>query len=642
MAMQLKNFLKRYPWRTEHLISGKPLEFCWSFKVKANRKVLWTYFSNTSKLNHALGLGKKNIKEVNGKILVQETINGLRQEWIEEPWSWVENQEILIHRKYNHGFARFFRVIYKFLATENPNETQVIIYFGIIPKNILWRTLLTIGIGNIKKRFASLLTDIEDSGRNSAQESEQKSSKSPTNVLPLNAGLRTLELREFKPDFEERLTQIKIDLLKRNIPETTIDRLYDFIRNGDTEDLFRIRLAPLARMWNIKKREMLKAGLHATRLGLFNLSWDVVCPHCRGVRYSATALGYVKSKGNCDVCQIDFQTDSPNSLEVTFSLHRSIGQVPEVLYCVAEASKKPHIKVQQVLVSGEKTKIALSLNEANYRLRTIGKQAKETLINVSADNPACNIVWNPSVSSPSEFLVSRDLEITLINSGPDTETFILEELRWFPEITRPKDLFGIQEFRDLFSEEHLAVDVKLDIGEQVILFTDIVGSTKFYETSGDAKAFAEVRRHFKTVCHEISESNGVLVKTVGDAVMAAFARPEDGLKAALNILKQFPGTTNSASPLRLRISMHIGTVIAVPYNTGIDYFGRVVNFAAKLQACAESSEIALSERIYNKLKAEVSTSRCQVRTTEIQISGRDEPNRVYVLDANEISSQKAS
>ena len=60
-------------------------------------------------------------------------------------------------------------------------------------------------------------------------------------------------------------------------------------------------------------------------------------------------------------------------------------------------------------------------------------------------------------------------------------------------------LLGFQEFRDLFSEEYIGADVKLAVGEQTLLFTDVVGSTAFYASRGDPAAFVEIKKHFDEV-----------------------------------------------------------------------------------------------------------------------------------------------
>jgi class 3 adenylate cyclase len=124
----------------------------------------------------------------------------------------------------------------------------------------------------------------------------------------------------------------------------------------------------------------------------------------------------------------------------------------------------------------------------------------------------------------------------------------------------------------------------------------MIGSTRFYESQGDPAAFSEVRRHFTEVYEEVRSRRGAVVKTIGDAVMAAFHDPIDALEAARRILARFPAGRPDTS-IRLRISLNTGPCIAVNLNSAIDYFGRTVNLASKLQALAEAGQVAFPRRL---------------------------------------------
>src|SRR6185503_7190593 len=84
----------------------------------------------------------------------------------------------------------------------------------------------------------------------------------------------------------------------------------------------------------------------------------------------------------------------------------------------------------------------------------------------------------------------------LVNDTGEPTTFIVEASQWADTALRPGRLLSFQEFRDLFSEEYLGSEVQLSVGEQTILFTDMVGSTELYAVRGDPGAFVEVKKHF--------------------------------------------------------------------------------------------------------------------------------------------------
>ena len=131
------------------------------------------------------------------------------------------------------------------------------------------------------------------------------------------------------------------------------------------------------------------------------------------------------------------------------------------------------------------------------------------------------------------------------------------------------------------------------MGNQNILFTDIVGSTDLYLKSGDGEAFSAVRRHFQKIYEVIRLHNGAIVKTIGDSAMVAFADSVQCIRASVALQKAFTGGAETGGVL-LRASIHSGPCIAVNLNSGIDYFGNTVNYAAKLQQLAGAREIAFS------------------------------------------------
>lgn len=188
--------------------------------------------------------------------------------------------------------------------------------------------------------------------------------------------------------------------------------------------------------------------------------------------------------------------------------------------------------------------------------------------------------------------------IRLVNDSAAPVTFVIEASQWSDMALRPRRLLSFQEFRDLFSEEYLGTEVQLSVGEQTILFTDMVGSTALYAVRGDPGAFMQVKRHFDELFAIVRRHRGAVVKTIGDAAMAAFNDPLDAVRASREIHDTFPpGRADSLA--RLRISLNTGPCIAVRLNANIDYFGGTVNVAAKLQCHAESWQVALAQATWD-------------------------------------------
>jgi class 3 adenylate cyclase len=97
----------------------------------------------------------------------------------------------------------------------------------------------------------------------------------------------------------------------------------------------------------------------------------------------------------------------------------------------------------------------------------------------------------------------------------------------------------------------------------------------------------------------VVEEGGAIVKTIGDAVMATFATPRQGLAAALRMRAAMDvlNDRTGREDLRLKIGLHEGPCLAVTLNERQDYFGQTVNMASRLQNLAESRTILTTDAV---------------------------------------------
>lgn len=566
--------LSAHPW-PEPLASQARLEWLWHFEVAMPLAALWPLVADTSRMNRALGTARMHFEERGSERWGRSVQGGVAHEWREVPWNWVAGQSMESVRLYERGFMRAVYGVFTFQPLDEA-RTRVNVYFGIIPRNLLGRVAIKLGFPSLEKDFRRVFSDV--AGQYAAAQHAQMPVAPPP---PLS------------PDAAARLATVAARLKSAQLPAHVVDRLFGWLATGDELDLHRIQIRERAAAWGFDEYELLRCALHATREGVLEISWDLICPHCRGVAEEYNALGGLTSKGECHVCEVDFDSKSAESVEITFHVHPSVRAIEKRTYCSAEPATKNHIRVQYEVGAGASRPLAPSLEPGSYRLRVHGHETYGFLDVSDAGAPAFS--WE--ADTVGRAAVNRAPQLTLVNPAAEPRRFILEACRWSDYALRPGQLFSLQEYRDLFSEDYLAADVQLAVGEQTILFTDIVGSTAMYAARGDPAAFVEVRRHFAEVFEVVAKHRGAVVKTIGDAVMAAFNEPVDAVKAAHDIHACFPPGRED-SPTRLRISLNTGACIAVKLNTGIDYFGHTVNVAAKLQALAEAWQVAMSDATY--------------------------------------------
>jgi class 3 adenylate cyclase len=131
------------------------------------------------------------------------------------------------------------------------------------------------------------------------------------------------------------------------------------------------------------------------------------------------------------------------------------------------------------------------------------------------------------------------------------------------------------------------------------LFTDLHSSTALYERVGDAAAYEIVRRHFAFLAGIVFDHSGVVVKTIGDAVMAAFSDPVDAVKAALAMQMRIADFEQAHGDpdrrLAIKLGVHSGGSIRVEVDDRPDYFGLAVNLAARLRGESQDGDVVLSQ-----------------------------------------------
>jgi class 3 adenylate cyclase/tetratricopeptide (TPR) repeat protein len=134
-----------------------------------------------------------------------------------------------------------------------------------------------------------------------------------------------------------------------------------------------------------------------------------------------------------------------------------------------------------------------------------------------------------------------------------------------------------------------------------ILFSDVVGSTSYYEKYGDTAGMALVDRHTYIASRTFDEYNGTIVKTIGDGVMAVFTDAAKAVRAAVDMQRSMM-LLNEHLPQRERIQLRIGINQGIGFRRGEDVFGDVVNFAARITKISVPGQVIISQGVYDAVR----------------------------------------
>jgi class 3 adenylate cyclase len=137
-----------------------------------------------------------------------------------------------------------------------------------------------------------------------------------------------------------------------------------------------------------------------------------------------------------------------------------------------------------------------------------------------------------------------------------------------------------------------------------ILFADVSGSTKLYETLGNTRAETLIAQALEVLSQATVRHTGTVVKKIGDELMCTFPSAGDAADAAKDMqrsLKQAIAMgTISYESLSIRIGFHFGPVIP---KAG-DVFGDAVNVAARVVAQAKKRQILTTKETVSEMPAE--------------------------------------
>lgn len=584
------------------------------------REKVWDLLSDTDRLNRIIGLFSVKFKPAEkspGKTFYREAlakVGGIVPlTWREYPFQWMKYENYMVERAYGGGPLKHFRGGIELedadiILPDGSSGTRVRLIGEFTPRNV-------IGIGAVQ------VTGVQ---------SMKNTMKYLDDYLQLfNDGKETsLGATKVKVNLE-KLKSLEEQLKTKPVNPLYIAKLHKLLITGDDSDVTKMQPIEIARSWGVHSQEVVRLFLYATKVGLLNLSWNLICPNCRVSKVEYSSLSKLEELFHCDLCGINYNADFGKYVELNFTVHPSIRVAYDNTYCVGGPLISPHVQIQRVITSGESYQFMIPANVEKLRVRILQANHMLTFQNVASNiQKELSIEYTDKGWSDTKIEVGSDASsIQIVNSTNDEIIFVLEQNEWSKDIMTAAMVTSMQEFRDLFSSEVLSPGQQVGIENVTILFSDLQGSTSLYELVGDAGAYGQVRSHFEFLTRWISKNSGGVVKTIGDAVMAVFHLPEDALKAAIQIQQHVSEFNRDyEDPIILKIGLYSGPAIAVNSNDRLDYFGRTVNIAARIQGESVGNDIVCSkdffenESIYSLLQ----NNKAEVDSFKVVLKGIDE------------------
>lgn len=166
--------------------------------------------------------------------------------------------------------------------------------------------------------------------------------------------------------------------------------------------------------------------------------------------------------------------------------------------------------------------------------------------------------------------------------------------------------------------------IELPSGTVTFLFTDVEGSTRLWAADSAAMS-ASLLVHDRILRGTIESHGGYVFTTAGDSFAAAFARASDAVTAAATVQHELAIAAWPGPALRVRMGMHLGE----PEERGGDYFGPVVNTAARVEAAGHGGQVLITDAV--RTTAAVNATDLGVH----QLRDVDEPIHLFQLGDGE-------
>ncbi len=564
---------------------GKRLTFEETVELDCKREELWPLVSDTDTINRVIGLPmvtyETTEQKTGGSIVMARTKLGLLSlHWREYPFEWVAPEKYSVRRVFQGG--PFAEVNGRFRFDDAGGRTKATVVAELVTRNIIGDLMGPRIARKTVRNFVALFKRMEQNLKGQSANPLMDSSLSHVVGYTL----------------EDRLRKMR----EQKVSEDIVARLRPWITNAPDHELARARPFALADAWKLSRDEVLRAFLVGTKYGLFEMQWDIICPHCRKAEDRVASISKLPKAGHCKVCNLDYSIEFDHTVEARFTVHEAVRPVVDATFCMGGPANLRHILAQALLEPGETREITPTFDTRAIRVRSPMSKAPAQFQPV-AEGPSSGTIDidAEAVRASSNQMALGRVTLKLTNRLSHPAIIVVEQTAWDSQAATGTLITAFQSFRDLFSTEVLAAGQDVAIRNIAILFTDLKGSTDLYRTAGDAHAYAVVRDHFVFMTKIISECRGTVVKTIGDAVMAAFPVTSDGVRATMRIQTEvgdWCAARKVIPPLRLKVGLHAGPAIAVSASGLLDYFGSTVNIAARLHELGMGGDVLVTDAVY--------------------------------------------
>jgi class 3 adenylate cyclase len=576
---------------------------------------VWPFLSDTERFNRLIGahdvryLPIEEGSATSARFLAETRAGGFKLVYEEYPFEWSHQRTFGVHRKMRGGPVASYTWRCTLAATKASDGdgaleggTRATVRMEIVPRYEIFAPIAWLNARMFTSKFAQLGSLVD------------------AHVME---GAASPYVKPASPADEARVGAAVQRLKDDAVAPALADKLGALVRDAPDADLVRMRPFAFADEWGDDRREVLRAFLKAVPAGLVEMRWGIICPSCMTSSQQARALEDIKPEGHCQLCDITFDLDLDRAVEATFLPHPSVRGVPDAMFCIGGPARTPHVLVQGTVEAGAERSLDVPQEAGRYRVFVRGG-ASATLEVDEKGAREVDVSIDAAAVHPAQLHAAPGGELRVRSTCEDARHVKIERLGFASTAATAHVVSTLGEFRTIFSSELLKRGTPLKVARAAVLFSDLTGSTALYSQVGDAAAFRLVDDHFDVLRAVVDEHDGVFVKTMGDAVLAAFVDATQCARAAIDALERFEAfraKEKHGALVGLKLGLFAGACYVVTANGALDYFGQTVNVASRVQHLAGSGEIVLPVEVFATLDAQDRKRLVEVERLEAHVKG---------------------
>ncbi len=265
-----------------------------------------------------------------------------------------------------------------------------------------------------------------------------------------------------------------------------------------------------------------------------------------------------RTTARCEVCDLDFEVDLANSIEMIFRVHPEIREAELGTFCIGGPEHSPHVVLQVRVAAGKRVELAPLLSEGEYVLRSAQLTYNIHIRALPAKGTThTELVLSPEFDPKLAAQVRAGRNVLTITNDYDHDLVVrLERITPRQDVVTAAQASAMPLFRELFPDERPEVGRLINVATATFLALDLSDSDSLFVERGDGETYGIVSQFHRRAERISQQHSGAIVKVMDTEVLFAFESPSQALRRPARVGRQSRGRRACTAFQRRPASWH--------------------------------------------------------------------------------------